>query len=104
MGWHNTTDASAHSALRPLDTKPGGTYKYGIAHTIYPMIYTSYMLTDQLDSCLTYVNNSAMVKNSMGDDVTGNFHISYSSASHRLTFTPKNLEFLDHKETFYFYC
>lgn len=103
MGWHNTTDASAHSALRPLDTKPGGTYKYGIAHTIYPMIYTSYMLTDQLDSCLTYVNNSAMVKNSMGDDVTGNFHISYSSASHRLTFTPKNLEFLDHKETFYFY-
>lgn len=103
MGWHNTTDGSAHSTLRPLDTKPGGTYKYGIAHTVYPMIYTAYILTDPLDSCLTYVNNSAMVKNSMGDDVTGNFHISYSSASHTLTFTPKNLEFLDHKETFYFY-
>lgn len=103
MGWHNTTDASAHSGLRPLDTKPGGIYKYGIAHTVYPMIYTSYTMTDQLDTCLTYVNNSAMVKNSMGDDVTGSFHISYDSASHTLNFTPKSLELLDHKETFYFY-
>lgn len=101
MSWHNSTDGSSPAWQRPLDTVPGGTYRYGIRHTTYPMAYSSYSLTDKLDSCLTYVNNSALIKNEAGENVTGNFSISYDAKTHTITFTPKSLDSLnDHKQVF----
>lgn len=104
MGWHNTTDGNAASSLRPLETVPGGTYKYGIRHTTYPMAYSSYSMTDKLDTCLTYADNTAYVMNEAGEDITSSFHIAYNASSHTITFTPKSLDLVsDHKQVFSYY-
>lgn len=104
MGWHNTTDGNAASSLSPLETVPGGTYKYGIRHTTYPMAYSSYSMTDKLDTCLAYVDNTAYVMNEAGENVTSSFTISYNANTHTITFTPKSLDLLkDHKQVFSYY-
>ena len=104
MSWHNSTDGNAPAWQRPLDTVPGGTYRYGIRHTTYPMVYSSYSLVDKLDPCLTYVNNSALIKNEAGENVTSSFSVSYNAATHTITFTPKSLDLLkEHKQVFSYY-
>ena len=88
MEWHNTTDGSKPEWQRPLDTVPGGTYSYGVAHTYYPQVYSKYVMSDTLDSCLTYVANSAnVIVSSTKSNINRYFDISYDSKSHRLTFT-----------------
>lgn len=104
MSWHNTSDANhQNSWQRPYTVSPGGVFRYCISHTVYPMTYSSYSVSDQLDTCLTYVNNSAQIMTASGLDVTGKFNVSYDSGTHKVTFTLKELSLLDNKETFYFY-
>lgn len=104
MSWHDTTNASHQNDWqRPYTVSPGGTFRYGIGHTVYPMTHTSYSLTDQLDTCLTYVNNSAQVMTESGNNVTSKFNVVYDSKTHKITFTLNDLSLLDNKDTFYFH-
>lgn len=102
MQWHNSTDASKAEWERPLDTEPGGTYAYGIEHTIYPMTYTSYVLTDNLDTCVSYVTGSGKVLDSAGNNLTDKFNFNYNASTHMLAISPKNLSVLDYKTTLYY--
>lgn len=102
MQWHNATDATKPEGERPLDTEPGGEYAYGIEHTIYPMTYTSYVLTDDLDTCVSYVAGSGKVVDSAGNNLTGKFSFNYNTETHVLTVSPQNLTVLDYKTTLYY--
>lgn len=102
MQWHSSTDNTKAERERPLETEPGGIYAYGIEHTIYPMTYTTYLLTDNLDSCMEYVADSGKILDSAGNDLTAKFVFDYQASSHVLSVKPRDFSVLDYKTTLYY--
>lgn len=81
-----TAMAKHDSEGAALTTSCGNTFDYIIAQRLLPGNYSSFTLTDTLDSCLTY--NSASVTTSGGRNVTNKFSITRSGQT--VTFTMNN--------------
>lgn len=81
-----TAMAKHDSEGAALTTSCGNTFDYIIAQRLLPGNYSSFTLTDTLDSCLTY--NSASVTTSGGRNVTNKFAITRSGQT--VTFTMNN--------------
>lgn len=70
------TKHDGRASDQPYEISAGKNFDYIIAQRVLPGTYSSFVVRDELDSCLTY--RGASVMTSLGNDVTSRFHIQVS--------------------------